>query len=161
MISRPRTRARLLALRCRRRRRSALPRRLRLRANNFLLFVTFSIFPLSLSPFLPCILISRPWFSRPTPRRPAHLPSPERIWCLLTGSSSPSRAAVRQFWCHGRWHEPSDLWIQLAVHRRCHRLCRYDHSTPGLLTVSSLPRVESTPAGRQPGRTVSGTWYSM
>ena len=58
MIFRTRARAQLLVLLCRRRRRSALPRRLRLRANNFLLFVTFSIFPLSLSPFLPCILVS-------------------------------------------------------------------------------------------------------
>ena len=50
----------------------------------------------------------------------------------------PFSAAVRQFWCHGRWYERSDLWIQLAVHRRCHRLCRYDHSTSGLFNVSSL-----------------------
>ena len=50
----------------------------------------------------------------------------------------PFSAAVRQFWCHGRWYERSDLWFQLAVHHRCHRLCRYDHSTPGPFTVSSL-----------------------
>ena len=91
MISRPRARARFLVLLCHRRRRSALPRRLRLRANNFLLSVTFYIFLLSLSPFLPCSLVSRRGFSRPTPRRSSHLPSPERIWCLLTGSSPPSR----------------------------------------------------------------------
>ena len=91
VISRPRARARLLVLLFRRKRRFALPRHLRLRANNRLLFVTFPIFPLSLSPFLPCISVSRRGFSRPTPRRLAHLPSPERIWCLLTGSSPPSR----------------------------------------------------------------------
>ena len=44
-ISRPRARARFLDLLCRRRRRSALPRHFRLRANNFLLSVTFSIIP--------------------------------------------------------------------------------------------------------------------
>ena len=91
VISRPRARARFLISRCRKRRRSALPRRLRLRAKTSLLFVTFSLIPLSLSPFLPCILVSRRGFSRPISRRPAHLPSPERIWCLLTGSSPPSR----------------------------------------------------------------------
>ena len=67
-----------------------MPRRLRLRADIFLLSVTFSIFLLSLSPFWSCIF-SRRGFSRPTPRRPTHLPSPERIWCLLTGSSPSSR----------------------------------------------------------------------
>ena len=90
-ISRPRARARFLLLLCHRRRLFALSRRLRLRAKIFLLSVTFSIFPLSLSPFLPCILFSRRGFSRPTPRRPVHLPSPGRIWCLLTGSSLSSR----------------------------------------------------------------------
>ena len=95
VISRPRARARLLVLFCRRRPRSALPLRLRLRANNFLPFVTFSFFPLSLSPLLPYILASRRGFNRSTPPRPAHLPSPERIWCLLTGSSPPSRFSRR------------------------------------------------------------------
>ena len=90
-ISRPRARAQFLLFLCRRRRLSALPRRLRLRANFVLLSSTFPIFPLSLSPFLPCILFSRRGFRRPTPRRPVHLPSPRRIWCLLTGSSPSSR----------------------------------------------------------------------
>ena len=67
-------------------------------------------------------------------------------------SSLPLSAAVRQFWCHDRWYQRSDLWIQLAVHRRCRRLCRYGYSTLALLTVSSLPWVGSTPAGRQPRR---------
>ena len=91
MISRPRARARFLLARCYRRRRSALPRRLRLRAKTFLLFLSSSLISLSLSPFLPYVLVSRRGFSRPTPRRPSHLPSPERIWCLLTGSFPPSR----------------------------------------------------------------------
>ena len=91
VIYRPRARARFLLSRCCRRRRSALPRRLRLCAKNFLLFVTSSIISLSLSPFLPFVLVSRRGFSHPTPCHPSHLPSPERIWCLLTGSSPPSR----------------------------------------------------------------------
>ena len=95
-ISRPRARARFLLLLCRRRRLSALPRRLRLRARIFLLSVTFSILPLSLSPFLTCVLFSRRGFSRPTPRRPVPLPSPGRSWCLLTGSS-PSFRFLRRY----------------------------------------------------------------
>ena len=95
VISRPRARALFLDSLCRRRRRSALPRRLRLRANNILLSVTFYIIPLSLSPFLRCILVSRRGFSCPTPPGPAHIPSPERIWCLPTGSSPPSRVPRR------------------------------------------------------------------
>ena len=75
VISRPRPRARFLLSRCRRRRRSALPRRFRLRARNFLLFSTSSLISLSLSPFLPFVLVSRRGFSRPTPRRSSHLPS--------------------------------------------------------------------------------------
>ena len=56
---------------------------------------------------------------------------------------------VRQFLCHGRWYEQPDLWIQLAVHRRCHWLCRYDHSTPGLLTVSSVTSTVWVHPGRE------------
>ena len=91
MISRSCACARFLVFLCRIRRRSALPCRLYLRANIFLLYVTFSIFPLSLPPFLPCILFSRRGFNRPAPRRPVHLPSPGQISCLLTGFSPPSR----------------------------------------------------------------------
>ena len=90
VVSRPRAQARFPVSLCRKRRRSALPRRRRLRANN-LLSATFYIIPLFLSPFLARILVSRRGFIRPTPRRPAHLLSPEQIWCLLTGSSPPSR----------------------------------------------------------------------
>ena len=88
IISRPRARARFLLSRCRRRRRSPLPRRFRLRAKAFL---TSSLIFLSLSPSLPFVLVSRRGFSRPTPLRPSYFPSPVRIWCLLTGSSPPSR----------------------------------------------------------------------
>ena len=42
-----------------------------------------------------------------------------------------------------------DLWIQLAVHRRCHWLCRYDHSTPRLLTVSSVTSTVWVHTGRE------------
>ena len=86
VISRLRARARFLVLLCRRKRRSALPRRLRLRVKTLLLFMIFSLVPLSLYLFLPCLLVSRLGSSRPTPRRSAHLPSPGRIWYLLTGS---------------------------------------------------------------------------
>ena len=95
VISNPHARARSLLSRYRRRRRSALPRRLRLRANTFLLFVTFSLISLPLSPLLPFVLVSPRRFSRPTPRRPSHLPSPGRILCLLTGPSPPSRLPGR------------------------------------------------------------------
>ena len=39
-------------------------------------------------------------------------------------SSLPLSEVVRQFWCHDRWYERSDLWIELTVHRQRHRLCR-------------------------------------
>ena len=95
VISRSRARARFLVLVCRRRRRSALPRPPRLRAYNFLLSVTFSTIPLSLTPCLPCILVSRRGFSRPASRRPAHLPSPGRIWC----SADIQPSARLATWC--------------------------------------------------------------
>ena len=67
-------RARFLVSLCRTRRRSALPRRLRSRAKNVLLFVTFSsMIPPFPVPVLPLNLVSRRGFSRPTPPRPAHL----------------------------------------------------------------------------------------
>ena len=93
-ISRPRARARFLLFLFRRRRLSALPRRRRLRAEIFRntpSLCDFFNFPPSLSPFLPCVLLSRRGFSRPIPLRPVHLPSPGRIWCLLAGSPRSSR----------------------------------------------------------------------
>ena len=68
VISSPRARARFLLPFCRMKRRSALPRGLRLHANVLLLSVAFSFFSLSLSPFLPCTMFSRRGFSRLTPR---------------------------------------------------------------------------------------------
>ena len=122
-----------------------------------------SYFPLETSRFVPCILVSRRGFSHPIPRRPAHLPLPERIWCSLTGSSPPScfprryctvlyctpvfvpRPLVRTVWLVDSTGSapPTTSDMPLA-----------GYSTPGLLTVivSSLPRFGSTPAGRQPGQ---------
>ena len=154
VISRPRTRARFLLLLCCRRRLSALPRRLRLRAKIFFLSVTFSIFPLSLSPFLACFLLSRRGFSRPTPRRPVHLPSPGRILCLLTSSSPPSRFPRRYaslgfmavgtngLTCGFNWHCTADA-IDYAVMIAA----RLD----SLPSPHSLPRFGSTPTGKQSG----------
>ena len=116
-----------------------------------------SAFPSEISLFAPCVLVSPRGFSRPTPRRPAHLPFPERIWCLLTCPSPPSSFPWRyaSFGAMDRWYERSGLWVQLAVHRQRHRICRNDHITPGLLTfiVSSLPRFGSRGS---PGRAKLG-----
>ena len=88
VIFRPRARAQFLVLLFRGRRRSTLPRRLRLRANHFLLSVTFSI---CLFPYSYTYLVFRTGdVGLAVPPRVA-LPSPGRIWCLLTGSSPPSR----------------------------------------------------------------------
>ena len=156
VISRPRARARFLLSFCRMRRRCALPRHLRLRANIFLLSATFSNFSLSLSPFLPCILLSRRGFSRPTPRRPVHLPSPGQIWCLLTGSSPLSRFPRRYasfgimavgtngLTCGFYWQYTAEA-IGCAVMTKA----RPDSSP----SSHSLPRFGSTAAGRQPGCT--------
>ena len=71
----------------RRRRRSALPCRLRLRAKHFLISINFPINLLSLSSFLALNLVLRREFSRPTPRRPLHLPTRSKSdaysWALL------------------------------------------------------------------------------
>ena len=168
-ISRPRARARFLLLLCRRRRLSALPRRLRLRAKRFLLSATFSKFPSFHITFLPCILLSRRGFSRPTPRHPVHLRFPGRIWCLLTGSSPPSRFPRRYctvlyctvLYCtvlyasfdvmavgtnsltYGfNWQCTAD-----AIGYAVMITARLD----SLPSPHSLPRFGSTPAGRQPG----------
>ena len=87
---------------------------------------------------------------------PHHVAPP--IFRLRSESGAYTQAPLRPPAFHGGtpvlmpWPlvRRSDLWIQLAVHRRCHRQCRYDHSPLGLLTVSSLPQFGSTPAGRQP-----------
>ena len=161
-ISRPRARARFLLLPCRRRRLSALPRRRRLRTSIFQNVSPFcdfkKIYSPSLSPFLPCILFSRHGFSRPTPRRPVHLASPGKIWCLLTGSS-PSSRFPRRYWtvlyasfdamavgtnsltCGFNWQCTTDA-IGYAV--------MITASLDSLPSPQPLPRFRSTPAERQP-----------
>ena len=158
-VSRPRARARFLLFLCRRRRLSALPRRLLLRANIFLLSVAFSVCPPSLSPFLPCILFPRRGFSRPTPRCSIYLPSPGRIWCLPTGSSPSSRfprrcctvlyasfdvmaVGTNSLTCGFNWQCTAD-----AIGYAVMITARLD----SLPSPQSLPRFWSTPAGRQPG----------
>ena len=143
---------------------SALPRRLRLRANHFLLSVTFPIIPLPLSLYLPCILDSRRGFSRPTPRRPAHRPSPGRIWCLLTGSSPPSRFPRRYasysamavgtngLTCGFNWQGTADAIGQAVM------ITARLNSLP---SPHSPPRFGSTPAGRKPGRQVDEAQCSL
>ena len=118
------------------------------------LFFPPNFFPLSLSPFLPCILFSRRGFSRPTPRRPVHLPSPGRIWCLFTGSSPSSRFPRRYasfgvmavgtngLTCGFNWHCTADT-IGYAV----------------MITarLDSLPSPHSLPRfGAHPGREAAG-----
>ena len=166
-ISRPRARARFLLWLCWRRRLSALPRRLRLRAKIFqdVSSCDFFNFRPSPSPFLPCILFSRRGFSRPTPRRPVHLPSPGRIWCLLTGPSPSSRFPRRyctvlycctvlyasfgvmavgtsRLTCGFNWQCTADAigYVVMITARR-----------DSLPSPQSLPQFGSTPAGRQPG----------
>ena len=99
---------------CRRRCRPALPRRLRLRATNFLLFVIYSLIPLSLSPFLPCYLVSQREFSRPAARRVTYLSFSERIWCFITTHLLPLAFHGSTPVLVYRLYEQSHLWIQLA-----------------------------------------------
>ena len=150
--SRPLARAQFLVLPCRRRHRSVLLRRLRLRAIDFNLFCDFSILPLSLSPFLLWILVSRRGFSRPTSRRPgANLVLTHRPL-----SSLPLSAAVRQFWCHDRWYERYWPYIADAIGYAVMITARLHSLSP----PHSLPRFGSTPALRQPGRKV-GLWVGV
>ena len=95
VISRLRARTQFLVSLCRTGRRPALPSRRRLRAKKFILYMTYSTTLFSLPPFLPLSLVSRRGFSHPTLRRPAHLPFPERIWCLPRGSSFSFRMPRR------------------------------------------------------------------
>ena len=120
VISRPRPRARFFLSRCRRTCRSALPRRFRLRARNFRLFSISSLISLSL------LFWSRGVGSAVPPRvaPPIFRLTGNLVLTHRLLSSFPLSAAVRQVWCHDRWYERSDLWIQLRVHRQRHRLCR-------------------------------------
>ena len=79
----------------------------------------------------------------------ANLVLTQKFFSFLSLSAAVLYCTVGQFWYHGRWYERSDLWIQLAVHRRCHWLCRYDHGTPGLLIVSSLTSTVWVHPGRE------------
>ena len=114
-------------------------------------FFNFPSFPITVLAlyflFATWVQPSHPASLRPSSVSGANLMLTHRLLSFL-----PLSAAVRQFGCHGRWYERSDLWIQLAVHRRCHRLCRYDHSTPGLLTVSSLTSTVWDHLGREAAR---------
>ena len=118
------------------------------RTSSFLRLFILSPFPCAQS----CLVI---WFrnvgSVVPPRR---LPFLGRIWCLLAGSSPPSRFPRRyQVLCHDSWYERSDLLIELAdVPSTPTDIRLASHNTPGLFTVSSLPRFGFTPAGRQPGQ---------
>ena len=73
--------------------------------------------------------------SHPASPRPSSVFGANLVLTRRLLSSLPLSAAVRQFWCNGRWYERSDLWYQLAGHRRCHRLSRYGHNT----RLDSLP----------------------
>ena len=154
VISRPRARARFFLSRCRRRLRSALPRRLRLRAKNVLLFMTYYLISLSLSPFLPFVLDLTTWVqpSRPASPLSSSVSGANLVLTHRPIFSLPLSAMVPQFWCHDRWYDRSDLWIQLTVHRQRHRLCRE------LITahLDSLPShhfhgLGPPRPGRQPG----------
>ena len=142
-------------------------------SQHFPLFLCdFFNFPPSLSPFLPCILFSRRGFSRPTPRRPVHLPSPGRIWCLLTDSSHSSRFPRRcctVLYCAVLYctvlYASFDVIMAVGTNSLT---CGFNWQTEctadvigyavmitarldSLPSPQSLPRFRSTPAGRQPG----------
>ena len=97
MITRPRVRARFLVLLCRRRRRFALPRRLRLRVNNFLLSVTFSITPPSLVPILALYFGLGTWVqpSHPASPRPSSVSEANLVPTHRLLSFLPLSAAVQ------------------------------------------------------------------
>ena len=113
---------------------------------------------------MPCILVSRREFSRPAPRCPSHLPSRERIWWLLTGSSPSSRFLRRYssfgamtvgtngLTCGFNWHCTAD-----AIGYAVMITARLD----SLPSPHSLSRVGSTPAGRQPGQGLCSTVISV
>ena len=63
--------------------------------------------------------------SRPASPRSFSVPGANLVLIhRLLFSSLQLFAAIRQFWCHDRWYERSGLWIQLAVHRQRHQICR-------------------------------------
>ena len=125
---------------------------------SFLRLFQFPSFPI---PVLALYLFSRRGFSRPTPHRPVHLPSPGRIWCLLTGSSPSSHFPRRcctalyctvlyasfdvravgtsSLTCGFNWQCTAD-----AIGYAVMITARLD----SLPCPQSLPRFRSTPAGR-------------
>ena len=151
VISSPRAGAQLLLPFCRMKRRSSLPRRLRLRANVFLLSVAFSFFSFPCPRFC-LVLCSRDVGSAVSPRVASS--SPGRIWCLLAGSSPPSRfprryaifdvmtVGTNDLTCGFNWQcTVDDIGYAVMITARLDPL-PFSHS---------LPRFGSTPAGRQPG----------
>ena len=94
-------------------------------------FFNFPSFPI---PVLAFYSVLATWVqpSHPASPRPSSVSGANLVLTHRLLSFLPLSAAVRQFWCHGRWYERSDLCIQLAVHRRCHWLCRYDHRVTGV-----------------------------
>ena len=121
------------------------------------LFFTFSIIPLSLFLFLPLNLSSRRRFSHLTPRYPASLPFPERIWCLLAGFSPFSRFLLRYASVGAMWNR---LEGRRQRHRMRHKLLS-EHACnvstvlgtySGIIIVSKSPRFESTSVRRQLGQ---------
>ena len=49
--------------------------------------------------------------SHPASPRPSFVSGANLMLTHRLLSSLPLYAAVRQFWCHGRWYERSDLWV--------------------------------------------------
>ena len=107
---------------------------------------------LSLYRFLHLGLFFRHEFSRPISRCLSGHPTPERIWCSLTGSFSSSRFR--------RWYAGVGAMVAGSIGRA--RRARFSAFTTlgtysDLFTVSSLPRVGSIPPGmrRRQGRDTS------
>ena len=106
ITSRPRAHARFLPSLCRRRRRSVLPRRLRMRINIFLLSCDFFDFPPFPVPVLALYFVLATWVhpSHPASPRPSSVSGTNLVSTHRLLSSLPLSAAVSQFWCHGRWY---------------------------------------------------------
>ena len=165
-ISRPRARAQFLILLCRRRRLSALPRRLRLRAKISLLCCDFFHFPSFPIPVLAWYFALATWVQpshpaspRPssvsganvvlTHRRLSFLPlSSAVLYCtvlyctVLYASFDGMAVGTNGLTCGLNWQCTAD-----AIGYAVMITARLD----SLPSPHSLPRFGSTPAGRQPG----------
>ena len=62
--------------------------------------------------------------SHPASPRPSSVPGANLVLTHSFMSFLPDSTAILQFWCHDRLCEWSGLWIQMAVHRQRHRICR-------------------------------------